>query len=98
MIYNLNIKIYWYFLKTTGRKNLWLRNIGSQIIAQILDSLIFFTIAFYGALPLNMLAEAMIIGFFLKAEITILSTPFLYLSYRLYKPNKLNGGGKPRIS
>lgn len=82
----INIKFYDYLHTKYGKHHLWLRNIVSTSIAQAIDSLIFFTLAFYGTIGISNLLETIITGFFLKTDIALLSTPFLYLSYKLIKP------------
>lgn len=60
--------------KTKG-KHLWLRNNASTIISQLIDSVIFITIAFYGVFPVLPL----ILGqWVVKIIIALLDTPFMY--------------------
>ncbi len=61
--------------KTNG-KHLWLRNNLSTWGSQMMDTVIFITIAFYGALPLLPL----IIGqYLIKIAIAAIDTPLIYL-------------------
>jgi len=61
--------------KTEGRK-LWLRNIASTFSSQLIDTVIFITIAFYGVMPIIPL----IIGqYVVKLIIAAIDTPYLYL-------------------
>ena len=62
--------------KTKGRM-LWLRNNGSTLISQAVDSIIFTTIAFAGVYPL---LELILFTYIIKAIVAILDTPFIYLS------------------
>ena len=64
-----------FWKKKTKGKHLWLRNNFSTITSQFLDSLIFFTIAFYGVFPLLPL---IISGYLIKVGIAILDTPIMY--------------------
>ncbi|MBU2561155.1 MAG: queuosine precursor transporter [Nanoarchaeota archaeon] len=60
--------------KTKG-KHLWLRNNASTIISQLIDSVLFITIAFYGIFPILPL----ILGqWVLKIIIALFDTPFMY--------------------
>ncbi len=62
--------------KTRGR-HLWLRNNASTMVSQLIDSVVFVMIAFYGVFPVWQL----IIGLFsIKVLIALLDTPFLYFS------------------
>ena len=64
-----------------GKKLLWLRNGISVLIAQVVDSLFFFIIAFFDKISIELLIQVMLFGFILKVIIGLISTPFLYLSY-----------------
>lgn len=75
----------WLFHKMkalTGEKHLWLRNNGSTLISQLIDSVIFMTIAFYGVFPLF---EAIIGQYLIKLVIALFDTPIVYLIVHLYK-------------
>lgn len=37
--------------KLTGEKHMYVRTIGSSVLGQLLDSMLFYTIAFYGTMP-----------------------------------------------
>jgi len=61
--------------KLTKNKHLWLRNNLSTMISQLIDTLIFITIAFYGVLPIGQ----MIFGqWIIKCIIAGLDTPVVY--------------------
>ncbi len=62
---------------TEGRL-LWARTIGSTIVGQGLDSLIFVTIAFIGILPLAGLVSAIVTQWLLKVFYEALATPLTY--------------------
>lgn len=79
-IISQNYDVWFYHLlktKTEGRR-LWLRNNLTTTTSQIIDSAIFFSIAFYGVLP-NWI-EVAIVGAVIKILIAFLDTPFIYLS------------------
>ena len=65
-------------------KLLWLRNNGSTLISQLLDSLIFSTIAFYGLYPTKVFLEIVLTTYLLKAVCALLDTPFIYLAKYLH--------------
>jgi len=63
-------------------KYLWVRNNLSTLASQFIDGIVFYTIAFYGVIPIIPL----IIGTLpLRAAISILDTPFIYFTRWLYK-------------
>jgi len=65
-----------FWKKKTKGKYLWFRNNASTIVSQLIDSVVFVTIAFYGVFPIIPL----ILGLWVvKIIIAILDTPFMYL-------------------
>ena len=71
--------------KLTKGKHLWLRNNVSTILSQIIDSVIFITVAFLGVVP-NSALLAMITGQWVaKFLIALLDTPFCYWGVRWLK-------------
>jgi hypothetical protein len=65
-------------VKTKG-KHLWARTIGSTIIGEGADSIVFNTVAFAGIFPIENLLQIMLSGFVLKTAYEILATPLTYL-------------------
>jgi uncharacterized integral membrane protein (TIGR00697 family) len=65
---------------TSGR-HLWSRTIGSTVVGQGIDSLIFYPLAFYGApdWPVDALLMVMLSQFVLKVAWEVLLTPVTYL-------------------
>ncbi|MFC0523226.1 queuosine precursor transporter [Pontibacillus salicampi] len=61
-------------------KWLWLRNNGSTMISQLLDSFVFCFVAFFGEFPANVWFEIFITTYFIKFIVAALDTPFLYLA------------------
>jgi len=59
----------------TKGKHLWLRNIGSTVVSQAIDTAVFITIAFYGVLDI----VPLLIGqYVVKLLIAAVDTPFMY--------------------
>jgi len=83
LVQHLNVWLYSFIKDKTNGRNLWLRHISSTTVSQLLDSVIFFGIAFYAVIPNATLVEAMIIGFILKTVIGVVGTPFLYFTASL---------------
>ncbi len=76
----------WFFHRIsewTKGKHLWLRNTGSTVTSQTIDSVLFFTLAFYGTMPNNVFLEILLVGLTLKILIALLDTPFIYLSKKI---------------
>lgn len=64
-------------LATSGRW-LWSRTIGSTLVGEGLDSLIFVTLAFAGSIPSAGLASAVITQWFFKSAYEAIATPLTY--------------------
>jgi queuosine precursor transporter len=62
---------------TDGRW-LWMRTIGSTIVGEGLDSLIFVSIAFWGIIPAAGLASAIVTQWLFKVAYEVLATPLTY--------------------
>lgn len=75
----LDVKIYTFLKKKFPKPNqLWIRNNGSTIISQLVDSLVFCTIAFAGVHSADVWLDIFITTYLIKFVISILSTPALY--------------------
>jgi uncharacterized integral membrane protein (TIGR00697 family) len=64
-------------IATKGRW-LWTRTIGSTLVGQGLDSLVFMTLAFVGTIPLNALAGAIVVQWLSKSAYEAIATPLTY--------------------
>lgn len=64
-------------VRTQGR-HLWLRTIGSTIIGQAVDSLIFYPLAFLGIWTFKTLLAVMVANWAFKVLVEIVMTPFTY--------------------
>lgn len=65
-------------IATRGRW-LWARTIGSTLVGQGLDSLIFITVAFIGTIPVSALAMAVVVQWLAKSAYEAAATPITYL-------------------
>jgi len=59
-------------------KLLFVRTIGSTLVAQIFDTLIFIVLAFYGVFDNDILWIVIISNYVFKVGVEILFTPFTY--------------------
>jgi len=62
---------------TQGRM-LWSRTIGSTIVGEAVDTVVFYPLAFYGTWPNEMLVSVMIANYFLKVGWEVAVTPVTY--------------------
>jgi uncharacterized integral membrane protein (TIGR00697 family) len=65
-------------IRTKG-KFLWIRTIGSTIIGEGIDTIVFCMVAFYGALPDNLLWAVILSNYVFKCSVEIVFTPLTYL-------------------
>ncbi len=86
---NIDISLFKFFKnKLPSRKFLWLRNNGSTLLSQILDNILFNTLAFAGIFPVSVIIEIIFSTYILKMIVSLLDTPFIYLAGKL-KPSKV---------
>ena len=77
---NLDALLFAKLKKITKGKNLWIRNIFSDIPTLALDSILFVSIAFGGILPLEVVLSIIWGQMLTKWFFGIIDTPFMYLS------------------
>jgi queuosine precursor transporter len=63
----------------TGGRHLWSRTIGSTVVGQAADSLVFASIAFYGVVPLNVLFSIVGSLYLFKVLYEVIATPITYV-------------------
>lgn len=80
-------KIWEFTEKKTGDKNkfLWVRNNCATLTAQIVNTLIFNIIAFYGMYDTKTLISIVVSSYLIYVVTSLLDTPFLYLARKLTK-------------
>lgn len=71
-------------IATNGRW-LWARTIGSTLVGQGLDSLVFMTLAFIGTIPLTVLAGAIVAQWLSKSVYEAIITPLTYVLVNFLK-------------
>ena len=67
---------------------LWLRNNGSTLTSQAVETVIFTTLAFWGVYPTNVFFSILITTYVFKAVVALLDTPFMYLSRKIVPMNE----------
>jgi len=72
--------------KRLGEKNLWVRTIGSSMVAYLLDTIPFVLIAFAGTLPAREIMLMIVLQYLMKLGIeAIFGTPLAYSTIALIK-------------
>lgn len=69
----------------TGGRMLWTRTIGSTVVGQALDSLIFYPLAFYGIWTNEQILTVMVTNWVLKVTWEAVLTPVTYLAVNALK-------------
>ena len=72
-------------------KFIWLRNNLSTMVSQLIDTLIFSLIAFWGVFDGSVLLEIMITTYLLKWIVAALDTPFIYIARRWNDKEHITG-------
>ncbi len=67
---------------------IWLRNNLSTLVSQLIDSIVFVLIAFWGVFEMEVLKEIFITTYVLKFVVAAADTPFVYWGRKIFKKNK----------
>lgn len=62
----------------TNGRHLWSRTIGSTIVGELCDTLVFYPLAFYGIFDTALLINVMITNYILKVGWEVINTPITY--------------------
>lgn len=62
----------------TNGKYLWTRTVGSTVVGQAVDTIVFMTLAFGGSLTRTLIAELIFWGYLFKVVYEVLATPATY--------------------
>lgn len=77
----LDVRIYSFLKKVVpGRNQLWIRSNGSTAISQLVDTMVFCTIAFTGVYDWNVWLDIFVTTYLIKFVVSAASTPFLYIA------------------
>lgn len=72
----------------TGGKYLWMRTIGSTLVGELLDSVIFVAIAFSGLYASSVLVVMAFSNYLFKTLIEVICTPFTYVVVGFFKKSE----------
>ena len=73
----------------TNGKHLWTRTIGSTVVGEFANTVLFYTIALYAVLPNNLLVASILSGWLIKVGVETVLTPWTY--WVVHKLKKLEG-------
>jgi uncharacterized integral membrane protein (TIGR00697 family) len=89
----LDVQIYEFWRKVTKGKYLWIRNNGSTIVSQLVDSILVVLVLFLGTLSFGEIQTLILDGWQFKVLCALIDTPFIYLFvYLIRKYFKLQPG------
>lgn len=81
----LDVTVFQYLRRITGKKYIWLRATGSTLVSQLIDSFVVLFVAFYifGNWTMDQVLNVGINNYTYKFIVAILLTPILYLAHYL---------------
>lgn len=82
----LDVRIFHFWKRFTKGRHLWLRNNGSTMFSQLMDSVLVVSILFWGQLSVEMIVQIIIASYIFKVIIAALDTPLFYLGVHWLKP------------
>ena len=71
-----------------SKKGLWIRNNGSTMISQLLNTLLYTFLAFYGTYPIETLISIFTSSYVIYFTTSLLDTPFVYWSRKINEGRK----------
>ncbi len=82
---NIDVFLYHFIWKRTGsgKSKLWLRNNGSTLTSQLIDTVIFTFTAFWGVYPNDVFVSILLTTYLFKAAVALMDTPFMYIARRI---------------
>ncbi len=76
----IDIRVFHFWKKFTNNKHLWLRNNGSTIFSQLVDtSAVLFLLCYFAIIPWDKFFILFVNGFLFKMLIALIDTPLFYL-------------------
>jgi queuosine precursor transporter len=93
---NLNIWLFATLRQKTGKRKLWMRALLASGVGQLVDSILFFSIAFAGTMSNRALLQALLAGCVIKLFVAFISLPILYMSSAIARP--IGAGGHEKAS
>jgi len=82
----IDIRLFHFWKRLTGGRHLWLRNNGSTIVSQFVDtSLVLALLCLTGAIPWDLYGGLLANGFTFKVLVALADTPFFYLAARVLR-------------
>ena len=74
----IDVRIFHFWKRLTNGKHLWIRNNGSTIVSQLVDTILVICILFFGVWESDQILAAIIDGWLFKMLMAFLDTPIIY--------------------
>lgn len=74
----VDVRIYHFWKKLTNGKYLWLRNNGSTVLSQLVDTTLVVFVLFYGSLSFSEMGVLILDGWLFKVLFALIDTPAMY--------------------
>ena len=82
----IDIRIFHFWKRKTNNRHLWLRNNGSTIFSQLIDTLsVLFLLCSFGVIDWVRFYPLLLNGFIFKVLVALIDTPFFYLFSHLLR-------------
>ncbi|OQD36297.1 hypothetical protein B1R42_07775 [Trueperella pyogenes] len=86
----LNAKVLTAIKDRWGEKHMWARLVGSTLVGEAADTIIFCLVAWIGVMSWAVIANLALVGFFYKVAVEIVFLPLTYLVINLVKKHEPN--------
>ena len=83
----IDVRVFHFWKRLTGGRYLWLRNNGSTMFSQLMDSVLVVTILFWGQLDGGTIIQIIIASYVFKVLVAALDTPLFYLGVHWLRPH-----------
>lgn len=81
-----DVRLFHFWKRFTNGRHLWLRNNGSTMVSQLLDSVLVVTILFWDQLDGGTIVQIIIASYLFKVIFAAVDTPVFYLGVRWLRP------------
>ena len=92
---SFDVWVYHFIRRYTGEKHLWLRNNGSTMMSQALDTFVYSVLVWWGTVSLSTALMLGLAKYFFKVLIALMDTPFLYLAKNMQPQGDQTVKGAP---
>ena len=81
----VDVRIFHFWKRLTKGKHLWLRNNGSTMVSQLVDTTLVVVVLFYGTMESGRMIDLIFDGWLFKAMVALLDTPVFYIASYVLK-------------